>query len=489
MRLVCGIDSSTQSTKVTLRDLDTGAEVAAGRAPHPPTTPPVSEQVPRAWWDALVAACAQVADHLVDVVAVAVAGQQHGLVLTDEAGEPLRPAMLWNDTTSAPHAAELTARLGAAWWAREVGVVPVAAITVTKVARLAADEPDVLARARAIALPHDWLTRRLCGAHVTDRGDASGTGWWSAGRGRLELGGLEAIDPARDWAPLLPRVLGATEAAGRVSAAAAAATGLPEGALVGPGTGDNMAAALGLGLRTGDVAVSLGTSGTVFAVSDHPVADPSGLVAGFADATGRFLPLVCTLNATKVTDALAGWLGVGAVELALLALDGRPDPDDPVLVPYLDGERSPDLPLATGLLTGLRTSTSRAQLARAAHVGVVAGLLDGLDALRRVGVDTGGFLRLVGGGAHSPAYRQLLADLAGHPVLVPELDEAVAAGAAVQAAAVAGGDDPTEVAERWLLGTGDAVDPRPEVDAAGVLAAYRRAADAAATMGRPDERE
>ncbi|MEL7207076.1 MAG: FGGY family carbohydrate kinase, partial [Actinomycetota bacterium] len=304
--LVVGIDSSTQSTKVEARRIGDGVVVATGRAPHPPTDPPVSEQDPRSWWDALRSACAQLGDVRRDVAAVAVAGQQHGLVLLGEDGEPLRPAVLWNDTTSADRAAQLVEALGAERWAETCGSVPGPAFTIAKLAHVLDLEPGIEDRAARIMLPHDHLTWRLCGRHVSDPGDASGTGWFDpvSGTHRTELLATAVRDPEA-WLPRLPTVLASTDAAGSLVASAAGELGLPEGIPVAAGTGDNMAAAVGLGLAAGDVVISLGTSGTVYAVSDRPTADPTGAVAGFADATGRHLPLVCTLNATRVTDAVA----------------------------------------------------------------------------------------------------------------------------------------------------------------------------------------
>ncbi|MBW3603542.1 MAG: xylulokinase [Actinobacteria bacterium] len=482
-RLVCGIDSSTQSTKVELRDVDTGELVATGRGAHPAVSPPASEQDPQAWWDALGTAMHEVREHLPDVAAVAVAGQQHGLVVLDDDDRPLRPAKLWNDTTSAPQARALVDRLGAEAWADAVGLVPVASFTITKLAWMAEHEPERLARTRRIMLPHDYLTRRLSGAHVTDRGDASGTGWWSPHHGTYdpELLGLVVDDP-RAWLERLPRVLGPDEAAGRVTDDAADRLGLPSGALVACGTGDNMAAALGLGLQPGDVVMSLGTSGTLYAVSDTPTADPSGLVAGFADATGRYLPLVATLNATQVTHTIAGLLDTDVAGLERLALDAGSTQRPLVLVPYLEGERTPDLPTATGLLTGLRTSTSRADLARAAYLGVLCGLFTGVTALRNTGVDLSGRRFLVGGGARSEAYQAFAADLWGGDVAVPHAQEAVAAGACVQAAAALDEQSPIETARRWSLGEGATVTPSGRVDADVVRSAYTAAADAAAML-------
>ena len=246
-----------------------------------------------------------------------------------------------------------------------------------------------------------------------------------------------------------------------------------DGAVVGPGTGDNMAAALGMGLGPGDVAVSIGTSGTVYAVADRPTADATGAVAGFADATGRYLPLVCTLNATKVTEAVARLLGVRLDELNDLALSEPPGAGGLVLLPYLDGERTPNRPGATGVLAGLRSDVTRAQVARAAFEGVVCGLLDGLDALAAQCTVDAGRLVLVGGGARSPAYRQILADLSGRAVHVAAEAEHVAAGAAVQAAAVLHQRPAAELVAAWGLAAGDEVEPGPGATAAtDVRAAY-----------------
>jgi len=473
--LVLGVDSSTQSSKVEIRDADTGAVVATARASHPATEPPVSEQDPASWWRALVDACGQIDPAVrAEVRAVSVAGQQHGLVLLDEAGSPLRPAKLWNDTTSAPQADALVEKLGAARWAESCGSRPVASFTVTKLAWIAAYEPHLLAQVARMLLPHDYLTWRLTGRFVTDRGDASGTGWFSPTTGDYQIDLITmAAGDVRPWRELLPDVLGPTDSAGPLRADAARELGLPAGVVVAPGTGDNMAAALGLGLGPGDVAMSLGTSGTVYAVSDRPAADATGAVAGFADATGRFLPLVCTLNATKVTDTVARWLGVDAAGLGALA-QAAPDGPGPVLVPYFDGERTPNRPDATGVMSGLRPATSREQIARAAHDGVLCGLIDGLDALRAAGVDPSGTLHLIGGGARSAAYRQRTADLHGAPIVVPDTDETVATGAALQAAVVWSGAGFEDVAQRWRLGTGERIEPTANPEAtADVRAAYQ----------------
>ena len=462
MPLVCGVDSGTQSCKVEIRDVDTGALVARGNAAHPPTTPPRSEQDPTSWYDAFRAAFEQAGAP--DVAAISVAGQQHGMVVLDRSGSVIRPAKLWNDTESAPEAEELVARLGAEAWAVACGSVPVASFTITKLLWLKRNEPENFSRISRVLLPHDWLTYRLTGAFVTDRGDASGTAYWSSKNGwRPDL--LALVDDSRDWMAALPEVVGPSDGAGSWN-----------GRVVAAGTGDNMAAALGIGLRPGDVAVSIGTSGTVYAVSEQPTADPSGAVAGFADATGRFLPLVCTLNATKVTEAVADWLGCDRETFERLGESAREGSGGVVCVPYLDGERTPNLPRASGSFTGLRTTTTREEVARAAFEGVVCGLLDALDALTEAGVDTSGTLHLVGGGARSRVYRQVLADLSGRAVVTSEIEEHVALGACVQAACALDGAPPFDIRSTWTVGDEIPNEPR-DMNRWALRDAFRRARD------------
>ncbi len=469
MPLVAGVDSSTQSTKVELRDLADGRVVGSGRAGHAATSPPRSEQAPEGWWAALVDAMAEALVtaagkvRSTDVVAVSVAAQQHGMVVLDGNGTVLRPAKLWNDTESAEDADRLVARLGAHRWVDGCGSVPVAAFTIAKLAWLARCEPDVAARIGHLLLPHDWLTFRLTGRFVTDRGDASGTGYWSPTEGTYRIDLLELAGTGADWSGALPTVLGPWEEAGTLTAPAAAELGLPAGTPVAAGTGDNMAGALGVALRPGEVAVSIGTSGTVFATSERPVRDPTGAVAGFADATGHYLPLVCTLNAALVTEAMGRLLAVDHSGLDDLALAAPSGSGGLVLVPYLAGERTPNRPEATGSLLGIRPDVSRQLLARAAFEGVVCSLLEGLDALDGAGVPIdAGRLVLLGGGAGSAAYRQVLATLSCRPVTVPTDGEIVTAGAALQAAVLVTGSDPAAVADAWDLGRGEVTPPGPE---------------------------
>ncbi len=389
MPFVVGVDSSTTACKVQVRDADTGHVVASGRAADSTTSPPRSEQHPSEWEAALRAACAEAA--IPDrhrPAAVSVAAQQHGLVVLGEHNEVLRPAKLWNDTESAPDTGLLLAAMpgGQNGWATACGSVPVPSFTITKLHWLHRCEPETFARLASVLLPHDWLTFGLTGRRTTDRGDASGTGYWSPREGRYREDILRLVSGDVDWLSALPEVLAPTAVAGEWRS---------NGALVAPGTGDNMAAALGLGLRTGDLALSLGTSGTAYTVAEEPAADPTGTVAGFADATGRFLPLVCTMNATKVTDAMARLLGVDHAQFDALALEAPAGAAGLVLVPHLDGERTPNRPDASGTLTGLRADVTPALLARAAVEGVVCNLLAGADALGAENVE--GRVFLIGG--------------------------------------------------------------------------------------------
>lgn len=500
--LVAGVDSSTQSCKVVIRDAVTGALLRSGSASHPAGT----EVDPAAWWAALVAAVTAAGD-LHDVAALAVGGQQHGMVLLDADGEVIRPALLWNDNRSAGAAADLIRDFGALTggsgeqaWADAIGTVPVASLTVTKLRWVAQNEPENAARIAAVCLPHDWLTWQISGAGgvpgaardlgalTTDRSDASGTGYFSGATGEYRLDLLDlALGEGASTRITLPRVLGPGESGGSVDAAVlaealgtaarasaecgqtAAQTGQeaavrPHSAegegriLLGAGAGDNAAAALGLGMATGDVAVSIGTSGVVSAISALPSADGSGLVAGFSDATGAYLPLACTLNASRVLDGAARMLGVDHAELSRLALTAPAGADGLVLVPYLEGERTPNRPDATGTLHGVRLANmTPAHLARAAVEGMLCGLADGLDALVAQGAKVERLL-LIGGGAKSEAVREIAPQVFGLPVEVPPAGEYVADGAARQAAWVlAGGGQ----APAWAAASGTTVHTAP----------------------------
>lgn len=441
--LVAGVDCSTQSTKVMVVDADSGELVATGRAQHEVVgTDGARETDPEVWWDALRAALRQTG-LAGDVAAIAIAGQQHGLVILDDDGVPLRRAVLWNDVRAAPDAARLREELGGAEsWAEQVGLVPVASFTVAKWSWLRRAEPGVADEVRHIRLPHDFLTERLTGRGTTDRGDASGTGWWSTRSEQYDdnVLGLPSVrlDPA-----LLPEVVGPDEVAGEVQPSAARTLGLRPGTLVGPGTGDNMASALGLGVPPGAPVLSLGTSGTAYMVSTQRGVDATGTVAGFADAAGRYLPLAATLNCTVAVDRIADLLG--------LDREAAADRARCVVMPYLDGERTPDLPAAAGSITGVRHGTTAEEILRATYEGAVLSLLDALEAIDgwSSGLDPDAAVTVVGGGARGETWLRVISELSGREVAVPETDELVALGAATQAVAVAQGEDFAAITDRW----------------------------------------
>ena len=438
MTLVAGVDSSTQSCKVVIRDLATGAIIRTGRATHPDGT----EVHPDAWWDALQLALKD-AGGLDDVAAISIAAQQHGMVVLDAAGKVIRPALLWNDTRSADAAADLIREFGAAELVMRTGSVPVASFTATKLRWLSTAEPANAQRVAAVALPHDWLTWRLRGFGPdnpqleelsTDRSDASGTSYWNPTKGDYDR---DILIASLGHDAILPRVLGPSDRVGTTQS----------GVVIGVGAGDNAGAALGLGCGPGDAVVSIGTSGTVFAVTDSPVTDTSGTVAGFADASGSYLPLVATLNAARVLDSIGRLLGVGHDEFGALALAAEPGAAGAVLQPYFEGERTPNLPTATATFAGLTlASTTRENVARAAIEGMLCGLADGLDAVIGQGVAVER-LMLIGGAAQNPAVGAIAAQVFDLDVTLPEPGEYVAAGASVQAGWALEGQRPA-----WPLG-------------------------------------
>lgn len=425
--LVAGVDSSTQSVKVVIRNAETGNLVRTGRAMHPSGT----EVDPEAWWLALQEAIA-VAGGLDDVAAISIGGQQHGMVALDVDGQVIRPALLWNDTRSAQAAADLNDEyeklhdgepISAA-----VGSRLVAAFTASKVRWMADHEPENADRLAAVALPHDWLSWRLSGSTgisdlFTDRSDASGTGYFDpvAGAYRRDILAL-ALKSDREI--VLPKVYGPFDIA--------AVT--PTGTSVAVGCGDNAGAALGVGAEAGDVVVSLGTSGTAFSVSTTPTHDQRGYVAGFDDATGRFLPLVCTLNAARILDAGARILNLSLDEFGERALAAEPGAGGLTLLPYFEGERTPDRPRATGTLAGMTLSNSTPEnFARAMIEGMLCGLVDAVAQLESQGVEVRRIL-IIGGAAKNPAIAQIASALFGKPVYLPLDGEYVADGAAKQAA-------------------------------------------------------
>ena len=472
-RLVAGVDTSTQSCKVRVTDAETGELVRFGQAKHPNGT----SIDPKHWWDAFQEAANQ-AGGLDDVRALAVGGQQHGMVILDKQGNVIRDAMLWNDVSSAPQAEALIEKMGKApaqdgepedpiargkqRWVKTVGSSPVASYTLTKVAWVAENEPENAKKIAAICLPHDWLSWRIAGygpvaegedAHLdalfTDRSDASGTIYYDAASNEyrrdliaMVLEVAEGADVAKAHADaiMLPTVLGPRDKAPVKADPAIAGKNVEGGCMLAPGGGDNAMASLGLGMGVGDVSVSLGTSGVTAAISENPTYDLTGAVSGFADCTGHYLPLACTINGSRILDAGRAALGVDYDELAKLAFASKPGANGITLVPYFDGERTPNRPDATATLSGLTlTNTTRENLARAFVEGLLCSQRDCLELIRSFGAQIKRVL-LIGGGAKSEAIRTLAPSILGMDVTRPATDEYVAIGAARQAAWVLSGE-------------------------------------------------
>lgn len=466
--LVAGIDSSTQSCTVMLRSLENGEVLAHARAPHPPTTPPCSEQDPEVWWEALVGALTELKAWWPRIAGLAVGGQGHGLVMLDKQDRPLRPAKLWNDTESAPQSRALCAQIAPEKWARLTGSLPGPAMTISKLAWTQQHHPGMLEQCRRIMLPFDYLVYRLSGSFVCERGGASGTGYFNPFTNSWEPQLAEVINDRIDWVSLWPAIIPSHQPAGVVKL-------IPElaglaGAIVGVGTGDNMSAALGMNLKAGDTGISIGTSGTLYGISTTGIVDSNGMINGYADAADQFIPMITTLNAAKVTDAFRNLLRVNTDEFDDFALRSPPGANGLQLAPWLDGERTPNLPNATGHLRGLRTTTTPEDMARAAVEGVLCGLLAGGLILKQQGFKDDGRIVVTGGGAKSRAYRQILADLTGKTIWVSPVGETAAAGAAIQAAAAVLGCTNAEMADRWNVPFASVAEPQQ--DARHVLDAY-----------------
>ena len=425
--LVAGVDSSTQSCKVLILNPSNGEIVREGRAPHPAG----SEVEPNSWWEALLEAI-EIAGGLDDVGAISIAGQQHGMVLLDGNGEVVRPALLWNDTRSSGEANELIDHFGAAWLASQTGSVPLASFTSTKLRWVRNNEPENLEKIAAVCLPHDYLSWRLSADHgditklFTDRSDASGTGYFNPATSQYID---EIIEFCLGKKPVLPAIKMHNQPAAKVRKSIAA-----HEIVIGAGMGDNAGAAMGLDLTPGKFAISIGTSGTIFGSLAKPLEDSTGIISGFADARGDFLPLVCTINAARVIEWGASLLGVSLDEFAELAISASPGAGGIEVLPYLEGERTPNLPDATASISGISlTNGSRENFARACVEGMLRGLVSGSEIISGYGESISS-VALIGGAAANKAVQKIAQEMFDVPVTVPEPSEYVALGAAKQAA-------------------------------------------------------
>jgi len=428
MTLAIGIDVGTQGTKVIVIDAAEPRVVARAARAYDlieGLAPGAAEQHPETWRDAIRECCAELTARGVamgDVTSVGVSGQQHGLCALDEADEVVRPAKLWCDTQTAPEARELSEAVGHA--------VPTG-FTASKILWLARHEPENWARVRRVLLPHDYVNLLLTGQASMEYGDASGTGFFDPRERRFDERVMSAID-AR-LAECLPELGQPGEAAGSIDAAGAELTGVQVGTLVAAGGGDNMMSAIGSGATcAGTVVVSLGTSGTVFTHADEPVVDPEGLIAPFCGSTGGWMPLLCVMNLTGVSEEVVGAFALDHEELTRRASRVEPGCEGLLFLPYLAGERVPDLPEATGTLLGVRAGHLQpGALFRAALEGTSLNLAWGVDRLRGLGVEVSA-VNLVGGAARNPLWREVLAACLDARVTPLAEPESAALGAALQ---------------------------------------------------------
>lgn len=436
-----GVDCGTQGTKVVILDPEQGGLRGEGYAPHELISEANGrrEQEPRWWVDAFRRAYRTALDQAgIDsraIRAIGVSGQQHGLVALDSAGEVIRPAKLWCDTETALQNAELLERLGGDYGAMELlGLVPATGYTLSKLLWLKQQEPENFKRIAHILQPHDYLNYWLSGEIAAEYGDASGTGYFDI-RSRCWVPQvLELIDPSGRLAEALPPLLEAHQPVGRVRSEVARELGLGGDVLVASGGGDNMMGAIGTGnIRDGIVTLSLGTSGTIYACSDRaPQLHPQ--LAPFCSSSSGWLPLICTMNLTGAANAVREMFGLDLARFNAEAASAPIGAGGITMLPFLNGERVPELPGATGSLLGLNMQNmSTANLCRAVMEGTTFGLRYGLDLLRDAGIECKE-LRLIGGGAKSALWRHVVADVMNVRVVCPQIGEAAALGGAIQAA-------------------------------------------------------
>lgn len=435
-----GIDSGTQSTKTLLLDSSSGEVVASATAIYDlieGLPPGHKEQHPSSWIDAVcetvprLLAAADVDRNRIR--AIGVSGQQHGFVALGAGGRVIRPAKLWCDTSTEAECDEIIATLGGLGPTISAvgnGIPP--GFTAPKILWLKKHEPENYAQLRSILLPHDYLNFFLTGRAWMECGDASGTGLLDVKQRVWSPSAINAVD--EQIAGFLPQIIAADQIGGQLREELASQWGLSREVIVSAGGGDNMMGAIGTGnVRPGVVSVSLGTSGTVYGCSASPVIDPQGEIAAFCDSTGKWLPLVCTMNVTVATEMVRGRFNLSHEELAQAALSAPAGNDGLLLIPFFEGERTPDLPDATGVFFGIREGTfDVAHLARAAMEGTALGLNYGLNRMRELGIVTRE-IRATGGGSKSGVWRQILADVFDSEVVCLKNEEGAALGAALQA--------------------------------------------------------
>ena len=439
MSIYIGIDSGTQSTKAVALDLDTGKVVAEARAPHrliPGLPVGHMEQNPAEWVAALDTTIGAVASQIdrTRVKGIGVSGQQHGFVPLDKNGEVIRPAKLWCDTSTLAECEILTKKLGGEKAViRKAGLAFLPGFTAPKILWLKRHEPKNYRKLRHVLLPHDYLNYYLTGQYFMEYGDASGTALMNVRTRKWSKPVIDAIDPK--LADYLPPLGSSDAVVGTLTEETAAKYGFSSDVIVSAGGGDNMMGAIGTGnVKPGVVTASFGTSGTIYAHAEKPVVDPRGEIAAFCGSTGGWMPLLCTMNVTTVTEQVRALFNYDHVALADAVAATDVGSNGLVMLPYLEGERTPNVPAGSGVYLGLNQNTLKpGQLARSAMEGVTMGMNYGLQRLAELGVRPKE-IRATGGGAKSPIWRQIMADVFNVPVVAMVEDEGAALGGAIQAA-------------------------------------------------------
>lgn len=436
MGVVCGIDLGTQSCKIILYNPHTRHILAKSQAPlNISAKNDGTREQKAAWYEQALLDCfmAIPTEVRLSIDAIGVSGQQHGFVPLDADGHVIRPVKLWNDTSTAAECEELTVKAGGeSSLLAETGLLMLPGYTAPKIFWLKKHEPQAYAQLRHVLLPHDYINFLLTGAYVTECGDASGTALFDVRTRTWSQRICSLID--QNLIEFLPYIIEPDMPAGRVRADAAKRFGIPEGALVAAGGGDNMMSAIGTGtVRDGFLTMSLGTSGTLYGYSNTPVIDPDGNLAAFCSSTGGWLPLLCTMNCTVASEQIRTLMGMSVEELNTYAQSAPIGAEGLVVLPYFNGERIPNLPNGRASINGATAANfNRENLARAAMEAAIFGMRIGLDSFKKLGFEARE-IRLTGGGAKSQLWRHIVANVMALPVRVPEEEEAAAFGAALQA--------------------------------------------------------
>ncbi len=470
MSLFAGIDCGTQSTKVVVYDTEAKAIVAHSSHTYPLISREDGSREQEAVWftDAVVDCFKQLDSEIRrKIKGIGVSGQQHGFVPLDRDGNVIAPVKLWCDTSTVAECDKLTAKIGGEEKAIAlVGNQFKTGFTIGKIYAMKLSHPDLWARLAHILLPHDWLNYWLTGRYVMERGDASGTAMFDIAHLCWSRPVLDAVDPCADWGSLLPELVSDNEVIGTVRPALARELGLSSSVIVSAGGGDNMMAAIGTGcVEKGAMTVSMGTSGTVFAYSDEPIVDEAGALSGFCSSNNGYLPLMCTMNCTIATEQIRALFCMSLAELNTLAAQEPIGSRGVVILPYFNGERTPNFPHGKAVFAGFDpTNCSKATLARAAMESAVFSLMDGVDAFRAKAMVPSRIL-LTGGGAKSPLWRQMASDVFGVPVSISVIGESAALGGALQALWASGeeGGDLAAICKRHVaLDSASGCVPDPE---------------------------